>query len=297
MKSGKDTFSRTVKEELSRVEIAGPSQAFWEYYGLICLLGPNKDFEVSNGSPVVSPFDFQSSKDKVKPYLLRRMFYLDKNLLSLCENQPSLEQLKNNPEDRKAFLRGLFLARGYLSSPSNQHHLELVLPSEEMAIFVSSLLDLEGLKNAIIKRRGAHIVYMKNGDQISQFLTMLGASRSVLEYEQIRVRKTVRGSVQRQINMDKANLSRTVDSSLAQIADIELLDEEIGLNSLSPALREIAQARLDNPSLTMEELGQSLAPPISKSAVNHRLRRIAEKAESIKKGKPRGVKDTPEGLP
>lgn len=302
MKLERDTFSRTVKEELSRVETRGYSQAFWEYYALSSLLFPDNLRNEQSHLPVHNRFDFEASKSQTKPYLLRRMFYLDKTLNTPNKNADddkpkSIEELKHDVEDRRAFLRGVFLAKGSLSSPLRQHHLEFVLPKKEMALCVSDLLTVEGLKTGIAERRSSWVVYMKNGDEISEFLTMLGASLSVLKYEEIRVQKILKSSVQRQVNMDKANVSRTVESSLGQIADIELIDQEIGLHSLPPALKEIARARLANPSLTMDELGQTLTPPISKSAVNHRLRRISEKAASIREGKPRGASDSSEGLP
>ena len=302
MKLEKDTFSRTVKEELSRVETIDYCEAFWEYYALSMLLFSETSPDERNQFPVHNRFNFESAKGQVKPYLLRRMFYLDKVINTGNEhpndNRPkNLTELKYDVKARRAFLRGVFLAKGSLSSPLKQHHLEFVLPKKEMALLVSNLLRVDGLKTGIAQRRGLWIVYMKNGDEISEFLTMLGASRSVLKYEEIRVQKALKSSVQRQVNMDKANVSRTVESSLGQIADIELIDEEVGLRSLPPALKEVARARLANPSLTLEELGQTLNPPISKSAVNHRLRRISKRAASIKEGKPRGASDSPEGLP
>ena len=107
-------------------------------------------------------------------------------------------------------------------------------------------------------------------------------------YEGVRVQKTLKSSVLRQVNMDRANVSRAVESSLKQIEDIRLIDEEQGLHRLPPALREVAQARLAHQALTMEELGQVLDPPISKSAVNHRLRRIAKRAENLREKSKQG---------
>ena len=290
MKTGRDTFSRTLKEELSRVEITGASQAFWEDYAIRSLLegegwmpqNPTQA-EQNRASPKRQAL---TPGTRARPYLLRRLFYLRKKLSG---TEPALSGVEtaskaglDDPRNRRSYLRGIFLVRGSLISPVRGHHLEIALPTQEQASLVRKLIAGEGLKSGMVKRRSAWVVYLKDADDISQFLALLGATRSVLRYEEIRLQKTVKSSVLRQMNMYKANLSRSFESSVKQIEDILLLDEEIGLKRLPRALREIAEARLNNPELTMEELGQTLNPPISKSAVNHRIRRIAQKAESLR---------------
>lgn len=292
MKLEKDTFSRILKEELSRVEIPGPEQAFWEYYALQYLIATRNQVGAGNQNSN-SGFELEACKGYVKPYLLRRLFYLSKKLSasgqSTCfTTAPDFEQLKLNPDNRRSFLRGVFLARGSLSSPVRGHHLEMAMPCKQTALGVKGLIGKEGLKGGLVKRRSSWVVYIKDADRISQFLTLLGASRSVLHYEGVRVQKTLKSSVLRQVNMDRANVSRAVESSLKQIEDIRLIDEEQGLHRLPPALREVAQARLAHQALTMEELGQVLDPPISKSAVNHRLRRIAKRAENLREKSKQG---------
>ena len=128
-------------------------------------------------------------------------------------------------------------------------------PPRTKLLLVQKLIADEGLKSGIVRRRSAWVVYIKDADNISQFLALLGATRSMLQYEDIRVQKTVKSSVLRQMNMDKANLSRSVESCLKQIEDILLIEREIGLHRLPKALREIAEARLNNQALTMEEPG------------------------------------------
>ncbi|HHY12463.1 MAG TPA: DNA-binding protein WhiA [Firmicutes bacterium] len=285
MKIRRDTFSRTLKEELSRVEIAGTAQAFWEDCALRNLAG-NKGGAQALRNQARRKQHLQTPKPHIKPYLLRRLFYLGK-ALSESEaaggGKPDLSVLSSDSQSRRSFLRGVFLAKGSLVSPVRGHHLEMALPTEKVALLVRNLIAHEGLKGGLVKRRSAWVVYLKDADEISKFLALLGASRSVLQYEGIRVQKTVKSSVQRQVNMDKANVSRSVESCLRQIEDILLIEQELGLQRLPKALREISEARLNNQALTMQELGQSLNPPISKSAVNHRLRRIAQKADSLRR--------------
>jgi DNA-binding protein WhiA len=117
-------------------------------------------------------------------------------------------------------------------------------------------------------------------------LKTVGATKSVFDYENIRVQKSLKSSVQRLVNMDRANVGRSVEASLRQVEDIRVIDEEQGLSTLPPALRELARLRMENPDMSMEELGQALAKPASKSAVNHRFRRIAALADDMRSGRP-----------
>lgn len=293
MKLERDTFSRILKEELSRVEITGEDPAFWELYALQRLIVPKNGKPGTANAAGNQKLTFATCKGHIKPYLLRRLFYLNKNLPAsgLESNSAQIrdfDELKLRADNRRGFLRGVFLARGSLSSPVRGHHLEMVLPCKQTALLVKSLVDQEGLKSGLVKRRSSWVVYIKDADRISQFLTLVGASRAVLQYENVRVQKDLKSSVQRQVNMDRANVSRSVESSLKQIEDIQLIDEEQGLHRLSPALREVARARLAHQALTMEELGQVLDPPISKSAVNHRFRRIAQRAGQIREKRKQG---------
>ncbi len=178
------------------------------------------------------------------------------------------------------------MSRGSVSSPTRTHHLEMALPARKDALFVRSLLAREELRGGLVQRRSSWVVYLKDGDEISGFLTAVGASRSVLDYENVRARKSLKSSVQRLVNMDRANVGRSVEASIRQLEDIRLIDEERGLTALPPALREVARLRIQNPDMSMEELGQALTTPVSKSAVNHRMRRLAEMAQDIRNGRP-----------
>ncbi len=157
------------------------------------------------------------------------------------------------------------------------------MPARKDALLVRSLLSKENLRCGLVERRSAWVAYLKDGDDISEFLKAVGATATVLEYEDVRVMKSVKSSVQRLVNMDRANVGRSVEASLRQLEDIRLIDEERGLSSLSPALRELAQLRVENPDMSMEELGLALREPASKSAVNHRFRRLSEIAGRTRK--------------
>jgi len=291
-----DTFSRTVKEELARVPVDGHSTAYWEAAALRRFLpARSKD---GDGTFTAEPF------------VLRRLFYLMKQGSGVRPTvigpsqrgkrqargkipppaqgdpaEPSLTAIRNNPSSRRAFLRGVFLARGSVSSPTRTHHLEVALPARKDALFVRSLMAKEGFRAGLVQRRSNWVVYLKDGDDITGFLTAVGASKSVLDYENVRAQKSLKSSVQRLVNMDRANVSRSVEASLKQLQDIRLIDEERGLATLPAALRELARLRMENPDMSMEELGQALSVPASKSAVNHRFRRLAAIAEEIRNGR------------
>ena len=290
----KGTFSRAVKEELSRVPVKGHSQAYCEAFALRRFL-PSRSRDASDGSVPAEPF------------LIRRLFYLMKQGSGV---RPSIRRpsgrgmrrargrIATSPRDeagdppaqlllrsagcRRGFLRGVFLARGSVASPSRNHHLEVALPARKDALHVRSLLAREDLKSGLVQRRSSWVVYLKGGDDISEFLKAVGATGSVLDYEDMRARKSLKSSVQRLVNMDRANVGRSVEAALRQLEDIRVIDEERGLRHLPPALRDLARLRLENPDLCMEELGQALDRPASKSAVNHRLRRIAAVADEIR---------------
>lgn len=276
MRDEKDTFSRAVKEELARVRTGNRRQAYFEMVALQKYLRLRQGRRRGAGIPT-------------EPFLMRRLLYLMKKWgtndapRDVALAPPSI--LSSDPVCRRAFLRGAFLARGSISSPVKNHHLEIALPTLEDGELVSSLLSKEGLKGGLIRRRSSYVAYLKDADEIAEFLRLTGAFQAVLDYENIRARKSLKSSVLRVVNMDRANVSRAVEASIKQLGDIRLIDEEIGLSRLPHALRELARARLEHPDLTMEELGQLLVPQASKSAVNHRFRRIAEIADGLRKEK------------
>ncbi|MGI6643917.1 MAG: DNA-binding protein WhiA [Bacillota bacterium] len=297
----RDTFSRSVKEELSRVRVNGRSQSLVEALALRRQL--SSGHHQTGEAPITA-----------EPFVIRRLYYLVKEGSGLSPSLrtrvpsdksrsgrrrvsvdtdmkqvelPVQDLLRQSSSCRRAYLRGAFLARGSIASPNRGYHLEIVFATRQDAMLAQSLMRREGLRSGIVQRRSAFVIYMKDGDQISEFLKQLGANQAVLRYENVRAAKSLKNSVQRIVNMDRANVSRSVEASLRHIRDIQLIDREKGLSHLPRALRELARTKLDNPDLSMEELGQLLTPPISKSAVNHRLRRLATLAQDIRAQKAR----------
>ena len=160
--------------------------------------------------------------------------------------------------------------------------MELITNNSLFAEEVVKLMDqFPELQAKISQRKKSYIVYLKESEQIAAFLNIIGAHRTLLEFENIRVIKDMRNKVNRLVNCDTANLKKSVEASLRQIKQIKLIEEKIGLNKLPPRLREIARLRLENPDSSLKELGEMLDPPVGKSGVNHRLRKIEAIAEKL----------------
>jgi len=179
--------------------------------------------------------------------------------------------------DRKAMLRGLFLGCGSVNTPSARYHLEFVAPNEPWATAIGGVVESAGARVGVMERSGQHVVYVKDGDGIVRLLSWMGASRAVMEFENVRVVREVSGEVNRRLNFETANIGKTIGSGLRQAAAIESLEATGKLDGLPPALREMARWRSANPELNLGELANRMK--LSKSAVNHRLRRLQQVAE------------------
>ena len=183
---------------------------------------------------------------------------------------------------KKAYLRGVFLAAGSISDPDSDYHLEIIVDYEEYA---QELIDLFATFEIEInsRTRGEKIaLYLKNIDDILTVLNIIGAHSTLLEVENLRVYREIKNQVNRKVNCETANLNKTVKAAQEQIEAIELIDRLEGLDKLTPGLEEIAHLRRENPYASMRELGEMLDPTLSKSGVNHRLRRIKKEAEDLK---------------
>ena len=181
--------------------------------------------------------------------------------------------------DRKAMLRGLFLGCGSVNAPNSRYHLEFVAPNDSWAKAIGDVSSAAGARVGIMERGGQHVVYIKEGDGIVRLLSLMGASRAVMEFENVRVVREVSGKVNRRLNFETANIGKTIGSGMRQAAAIERLESTGKLDRVPPALREMARWRTANPELNLAELADRMK--LSKSAVNHRLRRLQEMAESL----------------
>ncbi|ERI94361.1 hypothetical protein HMPREF1982_00996 [Clostridiales bacterium oral taxon 876 str. F0540] len=215
--------------------------------------------------------------------LLKEMGVLtnDEGIISLDYGIP--KEIAEDEDNKKAYIRGTFLGGGSISNPEKTYHLEFVTHNSDYAEEFSRLINTYGLASKVIQRKGSYIVYIKEGEQIVDLLNIIGAHSSLLELENVRIMKEMRNNVNRLVNCETANLSKTVNAAIRQVESIKLIQKEIGLQRLPKNLREIAELRLIYPDESLKELGELLSPPVGKSGVNHRLRKIEKIAEELRK--------------
>ena len=209
----------------------------------------------------------------------RMAFFIELSLpseLVPAFSRPPVQAMPETACDRKAMLRGLFLGCGSVNAPNTRYHLEFVAPTASWATAMVRLIASSGVKAGVTERSGQHVVYIKDGDGIARLLSVMGASRAVMEFENVRVVRSVSGGVNRRLNFETANIGKTIGSGLRQAAAIDTLEARGVLEALPPALREMARWRRQNPELNLGELAGRMK--LSKSAVNHRLRRLQQMA-------------------
>ena len=183
---------------------------------------------------------------------------------------------------KRAFLRGAFLAAGSVSDPEKEYRFDIACASLKDAEFLKELFVQFAIHPHITKRREKHVLYIKEGEQIADALNVLEAHKAMMQFENARILREMRGSVNRKVNCETANINKAVAASLKQMEDIRFIAETVGLETLDEKLKAAADARLSNPDETLEELGKRMVPPLSKSAVNHRMRKLSQIAEELR---------------
>lgn len=305
------SFSYTVKEELCS-EITDRDKKYACLYGMLI---SSKHFDFDK-------IVFQTKNDKVFSLFKELILSVSKNksalkitekanktgiftysaeLMSDVEREHILNRYKyfNGDDTRKfisenidinnlpAFLIGLFLASGSVIDPNKEYHLEFVTPFSEIAEEIKNLLIHVGVSVKLSERKGFYIVYLKESESIEDLLTYMGATMSSLEIMNVKILKDVRNKANRISNCDTANIEKSIAAAAKQVDDIEFIEKTIGFGSLSEDLREIAEIRLENPDYSLRELGQALEKPISRSGVNHRMKKLSAIAEDIRNNKHR----------
>ena len=183
---------------------------------------------------------------------------------------------------KRAYIRGAFLAGGSISDPNKSYHFEIVCRSIPQAEQLRDVINSFDMDAKIVARKKYQVVYLKEGSQIVDILNIMEAHVALMNLENVRILKEMRNSVNRKVNCETANTSKTVNAAVKQLADIEYIRETAGLSYLPENLKEMALLRLEYPDAPLAELGTYLNPPVGKSGVNHRLRRISEMADSLR---------------
>ena len=185
---------------------------------------------------------------------------------------------------RRAFLRGAFLAAGSVTDPERNYHFEIACLDEQKAEQLKDFMQFFGLEAKIVLRKKYYVVYLKEGSMISDVLNIMEAHVAMMKLENIRIVNEVRNSVNLRVNCEAANINKTVSAARKQIEDIEYIRKTVGLDRLPENLRDVAYARLEEPDAALKELGAMLQPPVGKSGVNHRLRKLSQLAQQLREG-------------
>jgi len=214
--------------------------------------------------------------------LLQELGIIEKDDLFNIHYGVPVEVIKNE-NCKRAYIKGAFLGGGSISNPEKTYHLEFVTHDQDYANELSDLINSYKLNSKVIQRKNSFVIYLKEGEQIVDLLNIIGAHNALLELENIRIMKEMRNNVNRIVNCETANLSKTVNAAVRQVESIKLIESEIGLDRLPKNLKEVAKLRLAFPDESLKELGAMLNPPVGKSGVNHRLRRIEKIADELRK--------------
>jgi len=320
------TFSSRIKDELTRTEIIDALSAkaevaaFVRTLGYITIKGLNKvEFEFLTENAAVARRIFKVLKTacdinaevsvtksnrlkKQNNYIIRidekltRQFLKDTgivrnndfNIMNFNYDVP--EGLIGSDLSKRAYIKGSFMGSGSISNPEKSYHAEFVSSREAQSKTLQMLLKKYGINSKNIYRKNNYVTYIKESEQISDLLALMGANNAVLDFENIRAVKETRNQINRVINCETANLDKIVDTSMRQINNIKILKKHKVIDQLPDNLRELAYLRLKHSNASLKELGQMLDPPLGKSGVNHRLRKIEEIAKDLIEHEKRGVK-------
>ena len=187
---------------------------------------------------------------------------------------------------QRSYLRGVFLAKGSINSPdSSSTHLEMITEYEEQARELVNILKYFNIKGRMVSRENNFRVYLKDSQKIVEFLNVVGAHQALFSYENAKILKDMRNKINRIVNCETANLNKTVNAAINQLESIRTVAQKIGLHNLPESLRQAAELRVKYPEATLQELGEFFTPPLSKSGVKHRLRKIEKLAGQVSKDK------------
>lgn len=190
--------------------------------------------------------------------------------------------MKQDEQLARLYIREAFIKSGSVNNPNKKYHLQIMFKEKAKAEEMQTLLNNFNIHAKIIIKEKDYMLYLKDGEEISEFLALVGANKSVIKFEEIRVIKEKRNDINRLVNCETANLNKTINASVKQIEDIKKIKKAGKFNELPETLKEIAEVRINNPEMSLIELGKLLDKPIGKSGVNHRLKKLSQIAEELK---------------
>ncbi|MBQ6860182.1 MAG: DNA-binding protein WhiA [Clostridia bacterium] len=220
----------------------------------------------------------EKDEDLKKVFSSDTFFNIDVNLRIVMDDKG---QIRDKECCKRAFLRGVFLGSGSIMEPTSGNHLEIVLSSLENANYINSILAEFGIMAKMMKRKKSLVLYIKDAETISDFLRIVGSNKAILSFEQAKVEKEFRNNMNRKINCEVANIDKTVMAASEQLKDIMKLKEKGKFGKLSPNLKQIANLRIKYPEASLDKIGSMLNPPLSRSGVSHRFKKIKELANEV----------------
>lgn len=309
------SFASKSKKELTQIEadddcLKAEVSALIRMNGTLSFTNRQLSLDVQTENAAIARRLYTIIK-KLYPYnvelLVRKKMRLKKNNVYICRLREGAKELLNNidilsedfqlnhsisnsllinDEQKRAYLRGAFLAGGSVNNPeTSSYHLEIYSMYKEHGDALAHLMNEFQLNAKTIERKKGYITYLKEAEKISDFLGLVGAVQAMLKFEDVRILRDMRNSVNRIVNCETANLNKTITAAMRQVDNIRFIENTIGIDQLPERLREIARLRVEYQDVTLKELGEMVsAGTVSKSGINHRLRKIDEIADSLRRG-------------
>lgn len=284
------SFSTDIKEELSRVNNWKDKEILaGEFFGYI-LTGNALDDKNSLEFITENEFNIErfykilfNLQIDYEPSIRGKVF-----VAKIIKNENTQKYMQinmsQNQEIQKAIVKGAFMGSGSITDPEKQYHLEISFQEKNNAEYVLNICKSFGVLLKLLEQEEKILLYIKDSEEISKFLALIGSNKGMLAFEDVRITKEIKNNVNRLVNCETANLNKIVNASVNQINDIKLIQKLNKFEEMPDYLKEIAILRLENPDISLKALGEMLENPIGKSGVNHRLQKIHEYAEELKNG-------------
>ncbi len=291
------SFSGDVKDELVRFENDARHCQIAELAAILMYAGLIKTDDLGATHIEVAMDDLVMQRcHMLLDRLFGQQFFTEEQFIQDANHvRKVLQMIKHGSDDllvnplliksfccKRAFLRGAFLSVGSMSNPEKTYHLEYVCVDTQQAAQLIDILLVYGIHAKTVVRKKYQVVYIKESEEIVELLNVIGAHISLMKLENLRIFKDMRNSINRRVNCETANITKTVNAATKQIADIQYIKEHYGFDNLKDNLRQVAELRLEYPDAALKELGEYLSPPVGKSGVNHRLRKLSELAEKLR---------------
>lgn len=283
------SFSADIKEELSKVNNFNDKEALKaEFLGYLLTWKINtpdgnieflteNEFNVERFYKILFKLGLNYEPETYGKFFKTTIFQneLTNEILGMDINTKS--------DSLRTIVKGAFMSTGSVNNPESNYHLEMSFVEKKNAEYVLNICKSYDVNLKLLESKGKFILYIKEGEEISKFLALIGANNGVMKFEDIRTTREVRNNVNRKVNCETANLNKTIDAAVNQVNDIKLIQKLNKFDELSEDLQAIAIVRLEYPDLSLKELGEQLEPPLGKSGVNHRLKKIHEIAEELRR--------------